>query len=142
MWGWSSTALVLIGVGGVAAAPEVSGHATGLLALPGLVGLILAPLTLDAGYGHTVLSPHGIRTHKLFSRHSCPWSEVTGIDTLTRRGGRGPTESRIVVLRSTGKPFRLAAPLDSTNGRDPQFRAKFGQILNYWADVRTQLAGR
>jgi hypothetical protein len=78
--------------------------------LPGLIGLIIAPLTLSAAYGHTVLSPHGIRTHKLFTRHSCPWSEVTGIDTVTIRGGKGPRETRIVVMRRSGNSFRLAAP--------------------------------
>jgi hypothetical protein len=47
-----------------------------------------------------------------------------------------------VVSRTSGKKFRLAAPFDSDNGRDPQFGVKYGQIHNYWTKMRVQLAGQ
>lgn len=140
-WGWVCVGVVLIGVAGVVAQvvflPDVG---IGLLGLPGLVGLLLAPLTLGAGYGHTVLSPDGIRTSRLLRRHSCTWPEVTGIDSVETRGGRGPAETWIRVTRASGTSFKLAAPFDSGNGRDPELADKLGQIREYWADAR-RLAG-
>lgn len=127
-WGWVGTALVLLGIGGL-----LIGGGAGLLVLPGLAGLIIAPMALNLGSGHTALTPHGIRTHRLVSRHSCPWSKVAGISTRKASGGRNRW---VVVTRRDGKKFQLAAPFDSGNGRDKEFDAKVGQILRYWARVR------
>ena len=130
--GGISTGFVLLGAAGVAV-----GHGFGVLAFPGVIGLIIAPLTFNIGYGHTVLSPDGIRTHQLFSRHSCRWPDVTAVDTVKTSGGRGTWNNRIVITQASGRKFRLAAPFDSGNGRDLEFTEKYRQIGDYWARHRS-----
>jgi hypothetical protein len=132
MWGWGSVAVVLVGVAGVALAPHIAGGGTGLLFLPGLVALILAPLTLNVGYGRTVLSDRGLRTRTLFRRHSCSWSDVAVIDSKTTLGARGTRNTRVLIRLASGRSFSLAAPFDSNNGADPQFERKLMQIQGYW----------
>lgn len=136
MWGWGSVAVVLVGVAGVLAAPHVAGGATALLFLPGLVALVVAPLTLHIGYGRTLLSEDGLRTSRLLSRHSCRWDEVAVIEAKTVRGGRGTRNTWVLVQLESGRSFRLAAPFDSDNGADPQFEAKVMQIQGYWRSRR------
>lgn len=133
-------AVVLIGVAGIVANKWVNG--LGLLFLPGAVALILAPLALIAGYGRTVLSSRGIRTRGITGRRGCPWPDVAGIDTVTVRGRAGDRNIYIVVTRTSGRKFRLAAPFDSDKGRDPEFRAKYDQVRNYWASMRGQPAAQ
>lgn len=138
IWGWGSVTVVLIGVAGIVANRWVNG--LGLLFLPGAVALVVAPLTLSLGYGRTVLSPRGIRTRGISGRRACRWPDVAGIDAVTVRGSRGSKGIFVVVTRTSGKKFRLAAPFDSDNGRDPQFRVKYGQIHHYWTEMRVQVA--
>jgi hypothetical protein len=145
--GWIATGVLLIGVAGVAAAPAVSGHATGFLAIPGLVGLIVAIISFDVARSRTVLSPQGIRTGTFFSRHSCAWPEVTEIESVNIRVSKydRPTEvpaghgqGRIRIRRSSGKSFVLAAPRD-INEPDPQLKTELQEIRDYWASAREQL---
>src|SRR6202012_4707137 len=80
--GWIATLVFLIGVAGVAVAPEVSGHATGFLFIPGLVGLIVAIISFNVAHGRTILSPQGIRTGTVFGHHACSWPEVAEIESV------------------------------------------------------------
>jgi hypothetical protein len=142
--GWIATLVFLIGVAGVAAAPEISGHATGFLALPGLVGLIVAIISFNVAHGRTVLSARGIRSGTFFSHHSCPWPEVAEIEPVNISVSRyslptevpeGHGQAQIRIRRSSGKSFKLAAPRD-LNGPDPQLKAKFQEIRDYWANAQ------
>ncbi len=144
--GWIATAVFLIGVVGVALAPEVSGHATGFLVIPGLVGLIVAIISFNVAHGRTVLSPRGIHTGTLFGHHSCRWPEVADIESVNISVSRysRPTEvpeghgqAQIRVRLASGKSFKLAAPRD-LNGPDPQLKAKFQEIRDYWANAQGQ----
>jgi Bacterial PH domain len=145
--GWIATAVFLIGVAGVAVAPEVSGHATGFLVIPGLAGLGVAIISFNVAQGRTVLSPRGIRTGTFFGHHSCPWPEVAEIESVNFSVSRyslptevpeGHGQAQIRIRRSSGKSFRLAAPRD-LNGPDPQLNAKFLQIREYWANAQGQI---
>jgi hypothetical protein len=136
MWGWGSVLVVAICAVGVALTPFLPGDGTGLLVIPGGVGLILAPLSLNAGYGRTVLSERGLQTVTLFRRHACAWPEIAVIDTRTTRGGRGGRNTRILVRLTSGRSFTLAAPFDSDNGHDPEFLTKVSQIQRYWHSQR------
>jgi hypothetical protein len=149
--GWIATVVFLIGVAGVAVAPDVSGNATGFLALPGLAGLGVAIISFNVAHGRTVLSPRGIRTGTFFGRHSCRWSEVAEIESVNFSVSRyslptevpeGHGQAQIRVRRSSGKSFKLAAPRD-LNGPDPQLKANFLQIRDYWANAegQTQTSG-
>jgi hypothetical protein len=144
--GWIATVVFLIGVAGVAVAPEVSGNATGFLVIPGLAGLGVAIISFNVAHGRTVLSPRGIRTGTFFGRHSCPWPEVAEIETVNFSVSRyslptevpaGHGQAQIRIRRSSGKSFKLAAPRD-LNGPDPQLKAKFLQIRDYWANAQAQ----
>ena len=144
--GWIATVVFLIGVAGVAVAPEVSGHATGFLAIPGLVGLIVAIISFNVAHARTVLSSRGIRTGTFFRHHSCRWPEVADIESVNLSVSRynAPTEvaeghgqAQIRIRRSSGKSFLLAAPRD-LNGPDPQLKAKFQEIRDYWAKAQGQ----
>jgi hypothetical protein len=90
--GWIATVVFLIGVAGVAVAPEVSGNATGFLAIPGLAGLGVAIISFNVAHGRTVLSPRGIRTGTFFGHHSCRWSEVAEICQPPHNRPVGPAE--------------------------------------------------
>jgi len=142
--GWIATVVFLIGVAGVAVAPQVSGHATGFLVIPGLAGLGVAIISFNVAHARTVLSPQGIRTGTFFGRHSCAWPEVAEIESVNFSvskysrptevpAGHGQTQIRI--RRSSGKSFLLAAPRD-LNGPDPQLKEKFQEICDYWANAR------
>jgi hypothetical protein len=144
--GWIATLVFLIGVAGVAVAPEVSGHATGFLVIPGLAGLIVATISFSVAHGRTVLSPHGIRTGTFFDHHSCRWPEVSAIESVNLSVSRyslptevpeGHGQTQIRIRRSSGKSFKLAAPRD-LNGPDPQLKAKFQEIRDYWANAQEQ----
>jgi hypothetical protein len=144
--GWIATAVFLIGVAGVAVAPVVSGHGTAFLVLPGLIGLIVAVISFNVANGRTVLSPQGIRTGTLIGHHSCRWTEVAEIESVNFSVSRysRPTEvpeghgqAQIRITRSSGKSFKLAAPRD-LNGPDPQLKAKFQEIREYWAKAQGQ----
>lgn len=144
--GWIATVVFLIGVVGVAVAPEVSGHATGFLVIPGLAGLLVAIISFNVAHGRTVLSPRGIRTGTFFGRHSCPWPEVADIESVNLSVSRysRPTEvpeghgqRQIRVRRSSGRSFTLAAPRD-LNGVDSQLTAKLQEIRDYWAAAQRQ----
>jgi len=145
--GWIATVVFLIGVAGVAVAPEVSGNATGFLAIPGLAGLGVAIISFNVAHGRTVLSSRGIKTGTFFGRHSCRWSEVAEIESvnfsvskynLPTEVPEGHGQTQIRVRRSSGRSFKLAAPRD-LNGPDPQLKAKFQEIRNYWATARGQI---
>jgi Bacterial PH domain len=145
--GWIATVVFLIGVAGVAVAPEVSGNATGFLVIPGLAGLGVAIISFNVAHGRTVLSPRGIRTGTFFGRHSCPWPEVAEIESVNFSVSRyslptevpeGHGQAQIRIRRSSGKSFRLAAPRD-LNGPDPQLKEKFLQIRDYWANAQGQI---
>jgi len=142
--GWIATVVFLIGVAGVAVAPAVSGHATGFLVLPGLVGLIVAIISFNVAHGRTVLSPQGIRTGTFFGHHSCRWPEVADIESVNFSVSRyslpteepeGHGQARIRIRLASGKSFKLAAPRD-LNGPDPQLKAKLQEIRDYWANAR------
>jgi hypothetical protein len=144
--GWIATVVFLIGVAGVAVAPEVSGHATGFLVIPGLVGLIVAIISFNVAHGRTVLSSRGIRTGTFFGHHSCRWPEVADIESVNFSVSRysAPTEvpeghgqTQIRIRLASGKSFKLAAPRD-LNGPDPQLKAKFQEIRDYWANAQGQ----
>jgi Bacterial PH domain len=144
--GWIATVVFLIGVAGVAAAPDVSGHATGFLAIPGLVGLVVAIISFNVAHGRTVLSSRGIRTGTLFGHHSCRWPDVADIESVNFSVSRysAPTEvpeghgqTQIRIRLASGKSFKLAAPRD-LNGPDPQLKAKFQEIRDYWANAQRQ----
>ena len=145
--GWIATVVFLIGVAGVAVAPEVSGNATGFLVIPGLAGLGVAIISFNVAHGHTVLSPRGIRTGTFFGHHSCPWPEVAEIESVNFSVSRyslptevpeGHGQAQIRIRRSSGKSFKLAAPRD-LNGPDPQLKAKFLQVRDYWANAQGQI---
>jgi hypothetical protein len=109
--GWIATVVFLIGVAGIAVAPDVSGHATGFLVIPGLVGLIVAIISFNVAHGRTVLSPRGIRTGTFFGHHPCRWPEVADIESVnisvSRYRGRAGRCSR----GRAGRPaFGTAAP--------------------------------
>jgi hypothetical protein len=144
--GWIATVVFLIGVAGVAVAPEVSGNATGFLVIPGLAGLGVAIISFNVAHGRTVLSPRGIRTGTFFGHHSCHWSEVAEIESVNFSVSRysrpaevpeGHGQARIRVRRSSGKSFELAAPRD-LNGPDPQLKAKLEEIRAFWANAQGQ----
>ena len=144
--GWIATVVFLIGVAGIAVAPDVSGHATGFLVIPGLVGLIVAIISFNVAHGRTVLSPQGIRTGTFFGHHSCRWPEVADIESVNISVSRysAPTEvpeghgqTQIRIRLASGKSFKLAAPRD-LNGPDPQLKAKFQEIRDYWAEAQGQ----
>lgn len=128
--------LFFAGAAGVALAPKVPGGGTGLLVLPGLIGLFLGPPTLHIACGRTFLSPRGIRTGGFFRRRAFRWSDVAVIEAKKFEGGRGLTNTRISVQLTSGRSFKLAAPFDSSNGRDPEFYTKLMQIQAYWAAHR------
>ncbi len=130
IWAAVSVFLVLLGVLGVAVAPHVAGGWTGLLVLPGGVGLVLAPLTLNGAIARTVFSEHGIRTGGIVKRRA-RWSEVSAIQT-TRAQARSAHGTRVRVQLSSGKSFRLSAPSDLPDGEDSEFLAKLGRIEAYW----------
>jgi hypothetical protein len=142
--GWIATAVFFIGVAGVAAAPEVSGQATGFLAIPGLAGLGVGIISFNVAHARTVLSPRGIRTGTFFGRHSCPWPEVAEIEQVNFSVSKynppaevpeGRGQARIRVGRSSGRSFLLAAPRD-LDVPDPEFKAKFEKIRSYWATAQ------
>lgn len=141
--GWIATVVFLVGVAGVAVAPEVSGNATGFLAIPGLAGMGVAIISFNVALARTVLSPLGISTGTFFGRHSCRWPEVAEIESVNFSVSRynlpaevpeGHGQARIRIRRSSGKSFLLAAPRD-LNGPDPQLAAKFREIRDYWANA-------
>jgi hypothetical protein len=145
--GWIATVVFLIGVAGVAAAPLVSGNATGFLAIPGLAGLGVAIISFNVAHGRTVLSQRGIRTGTFFGHHSCRWPEVAEIESVNFSVSRysRPTEEPeghgqavIRIRRSSGKSFKLAAPRD-LNGPDPQLKTELEEIRAYWARVQEQI---
>ena len=145
--GWIATVVFLIGVAGVAVAPDVSGNATGFLVIPGLAGLGVAIISFNVAHGRTVLSSRGIRTGTFFGHHSCRWSEVAEIESVNFSVSRysrpaevpeGHGQAQIRVRRSSGKSFKLAAPRD-LNGPDPQLEAKLEEIRAYWANARGQI---
>jgi hypothetical protein len=150
--GWIATVVFLIGVAGIAVAPDVSGHATGFLVIPGLVGLIVAIISFNVAHGRTVLSSRGIQTGTFFGHHSCRWPEVADIESVNISVSRysAPTEvpeghgqTQIRIRLVSGKSFKLAAPRD-LNGPDPQLKAKFQEIRDYWAKAQgqSQTSGR
>ena len=49
----------------------------------------------------------------------------------------GHGQAQIRIRRSSGRSFLLAAPRD-LNGRDPQLKAKFQEIRDYWANAQGQ----
>ncbi len=110
--GWIATVVFLIGVAGVAAAPEVSGQATRFLFIPGLAGFIAAIILLNVAHGPTVLSPKGIRTGTFFGHHSCHWPEVTDI--------------QVVNISAS----RYSLPTEVPEGQ------KFQEIRDYWANAQ------
>jgi hypothetical protein len=143
---WIATLVFLIGVVGVAVAPEVSGHATGFLVIPGLVGLIVATISFNVAHGRTVLSSRGIRTGTFFGHHSCRWPEVAEIESVNFSVSRyslptevpeGHGQAQIRIRLASGKSFKLAAPRD-LNGPDPQLKPKFQEIRDYWANAQGQ----
>jgi len=142
-WGWSCTVVVLIVAGVIAAAPH---SAAWVLLLLGLPALGIALTTLNMGYGRTVLTPEGLRTHRFVTRHYCPWTDVAGISTSrteTKRGrGAGTYRTNVIISQHTGKRFRLAAPYDTSNAHDPQFFETVNQIKAYYSQAAEQLAGR
>jgi hypothetical protein len=132
-----SSAVVLVCV----VVAVVIGGAAWLLILPGGVALVLAIATLIFGSGRTVLTPDGIRTHRLiFSWHSCRWPDVTSIDVVKTRG-RETRYSWIAVTRASGSSFRLTAPYDASSkgDGDPEFSAEYRRIHDYWTQRRAQL---
>jgi hypothetical protein len=68
--------------------------------------------------GRTVLSPRGIRTGTFFGHHSCHWSEVAEIESVNFSVSRAPRD---------------------LNGPDPQLKAKFQEIRDYWANAQGQI---
>jgi hypothetical protein len=64
---------------------------------------------------------------------------LTGGSAVISAGGY----SAIRIRRSSGKSFLLAAPRD-LNGPDPQLKAKFQEIRDYWAHAhgQSQTSGR
>jgi hypothetical protein len=144
--GWIAALLFLVGVAGVAVAPDVSGHATGFLAIPGLAALIVAIISFNVAHGRTVLSPQGIRTGTFFGHHACRWPDVAEIEPVNISVSRyrlpaevpeGHGQAQIRIRRTSGKSFTLAAPRD-LNGPDPQLKAKFQEILDYRAKAQGQ----
>jgi Bacterial PH domain len=140
---WIATGVFLIGVAGVAAAPLVSGNATGFLAIPGLAGLGVAIVSFNVAHSRTVLSAGGIKTGTFFGHHSCHWPDVAEIESVNFSVSKynlptevpaGHGQAVIRVRRSSGKTFKLAAPRD-VNGPDPQLTEKFQAIRDYWANT-------
>jgi len=142
-WGWSCAVVVLIVAGVIAAAPHGAAWALVLLGLPALG---TAVTTLNMGYGRTVLTPEGIRTHRFLTRHSCSWTDVAGISTgkvETKRGrGAGTYRTNVIISQHTGEKFRLAAPYDTSNAHDPQFFDTVNQIKAYYSQAAEDLTGR
>jgi hypothetical protein len=73
----------------------------------------------------TELRPAGLRTRGFGRLHECPWTEVTSITDMWRDNGRG--FRHVVVTTSSGKHFRLGAPLGG-----PQYHEQLGRIDARW----------
>lgn len=69
----------------------------------------------------TELRPDGLRTRGFGRLHECPWTEVTSITDMWRDNGRGLRY--VVVATSSGKQFRLGAPLGG-----PDYHEQLGRI--------------
>jgi hypothetical protein len=80
----------------------------------------------------TECSPDGIRVRGRFGlrNHSCPWTEIAKIGLEHWQGS-----TMINVTRRNASSFRLSAPMISTAMPDPDFDAKFDQILSYWREA-------
>lgn len=60
-----------------------------------------------------------------------PVAVMRRIDVVEQRS-RGGKDWKVRVATADGKAFKLPAPLDSTNGSDPEFSARVGQINDRW----------
>ncbi|WP_370102009.1 hypothetical protein [Streptacidiphilus sp. MAP12-20] len=123
---WTA-ACTLSGTVGLAAVLLRWGGPTPLL----VSGFLVAPMTLNISSGHTRLDAKGLTTGTLLTRRHQPWSRITGFETRTTTY-RG-SDTFIYAMLSNGKRVKLSAPLDSTNGHDPEFAAKLERIRRHWA---------
>ena len=128
--------------GGCAAFAAVVCAATGLwvelgifsavLTLPGLV------FCANTVLGWTRLGPDGIRTWRPLWRRRAAWADVAEITEAGWHGRSSASWSRVVVRRTDGGSFTLAAPLSATgtagsaNFADPEFAEKVARIKEYW----------
>jgi hypothetical protein len=103
----------------------------GIVIFAGMVSLLMAPMTLNLAVGKTTLRPGGLATHRLIWRRNCQWDQVADIVTKNVTG-HGGTDTWIMIHRTSGKPFKLVAPFDSTNGRDVQFQENLSVVRSYW----------
>jgi hypothetical protein len=103
-----------------------------------LVGGLLAEVILASVYlifarNVTVLDANGVRTRLPYSAaRRWGWAQVRSVRVETVRGRNGPGRY-ITITPVTGKPCRLAAPLDTGGMPDPDFSTKADEILRYWS---------
>jgi hypothetical protein len=101
----------------------------GLWAAAGLgVALLLATWAcIMYACAFTECSAAGIRTRGLGWVRQRPWPQVADIAIR-----RGPGSRLVVVTTVDGTRFWLGAPVDGGVMPDPEFAAKFRQIVSYW----------
>jgi hypothetical protein len=116
---------------GLVVAASVLGVAVlhGLWAAAGLgVALLLvAWASIMYACAFTECTAVGIRTRVLGWVRHCPWRKVADIAIR-----RGPGSRLVVVTTVDGTRFWLGAPVDGGVMPDPEFAAKFRQIVSYW----------
>jgi hypothetical protein len=69
----------------------------------------------------------GIRTRGLGGVRQCSWPQVAAIAIR-----RNPRSRLVVVTAVDGTRFWLGAPVDGGVMPDPEFLAKFRQVVGYW----------
>jgi hypothetical protein len=127
--------LALVTVGLAALAHFRLGLGTYLQALTIVTG-VCCLLALWASFAYagafTQCSPDGIRIRGLFGvrTYNCPWTQIAKIGLLDWQGS-----TRIEVTRRDGSRFRLGVPIIAASMPDPNFDAKYGQILSYWREI-------
>ncbi len=71
------------------------------------------------------LDERGIRSKRGVFSNEAAWAEVQDIRVDPRSGGV------LIVHRREGKPFKLGAPVNAPLSRDPEYRVKTEQVLQF-----------
>jgi hypothetical protein len=104
-----------------------------LILTAGVAGILLAVITINMAFGRTTIDSAGVRTWRPLRRRTCAWHEIEAITVREEGGGGGGLDFKIEIHKTNGRSFKLPAPMDSSNGRDPHFNDKAQQIRNRWA---------
>jgi len=97
-----------------------------------IVAFAVAVYTINAAAGRVVVGPDGIRSWTPMLRHHCQWTDIADITGRNIQGRGSSAGSRVVIRRSHGRAFALAAPLGSSQDGYKLYGAQLEMIRSRW----------